>query len=70
MNTPLLQRLAMKQLNESQGGSPALKKSAPKTKSSTPKPSTISKNKRNVKNISARSEESFELQISDSGNED
>ena len=60
----------MKQFNESQGGSPALKKSAPKTKSSTPKPSTFNKNKKNVKNISAKSEESFELQISDSDNED
>ena len=40
LNTPLLQRLAMKQFNESQGGSPALKKSTPKTKSSTLKPST------------------------------
>ena len=69
MNTPLLQRLAMKQFNESQGGSPALKKSAPKIKSSTPKPSAANKNKKNIKNISVRSEESFELQISDSDNE-
>ena len=33
LNTPLLQRIAKKHFNESQGASPALKKSAPKMKS-------------------------------------